>query len=246
MEDRKLPELTGRMLKLIALLFMAVDHSAVVMVERGILQKRTSPFLPYALTFSGQWWQRVAWLMRCAGRLAFPIFAFLCVEGFVHTRDKRAYGLRLLLFALLSEIPFDLAIFGRAIYPGYQNVMFTLLTAFLVLCALQRFWHCWTLRFVFPLAGCFLAEFLQADYGAMGVMFIVLLYLFRGSGIQLKVAAAMAVLESLSCCGAAAVSILFLCCYRGREGKRPGKYLFYFAYPGHFLVLALLYAVVFS
>lgn len=233
------------MLKLIALFFMIVDHSAVVMVERGILQKQDSLFLPFALTASGQWWQRANWFLRCAGRLAFPIFAFLLVEGFVHTRHKKAYGLRLFVFALLSEIPFDLAIFGRIFYPGYQNVMFTLLLAFITLCGIERFWKHRILRMLFPLAGCILAMLLRTDYGGTGAVFIVLLYLLRGSNIQLKATTAMAFLESLSCCGTGALSVFFLRCYRGNEGKWPGKYWFYFAYPGHLLLLAILHSVLF-
>ena len=246
MKEEKFPELTGRMLKCIALLFMIVDHSAVVFVERGILQNQNSLFLSFALTDLGKRWQNIDFILRCAGRLAFPVFAFLLVEGFVHTRHKKRYGQRLFIFALLSEIPFDLAIFGKMVYPKYQNVMFTLLIAFLTLCAAERFWNHRLGRMIFLLIGCLAAEFLRADYGAMGVMFIVLLYLFRDSGIQLKVAAAMAVLESLSCCGAALLGVLLLRCYHGNEGKWPGKSLFYLAYPGHLLLLAWLYSVVFS
>ena len=70
------------------------------------------------------------WL-TCAGRLAFPIFAFMAVEGYFHTHSFRKYALRLALFAVLSEVPFDLMYGGTWFYPVHQNVIWTLLMGLL-------------------------------------------------------------------------------------------------------------------
>lgn len=79
------------------------------------------------------------WL-PCAGRLAFPIFAFLIAEGVRHTRDRRRYMKRLLFLAVLSEIPFDLQYERSAVYLFHQNVIWTFLIALLVI---GRAWRCW-------------------------------------------------------------------------------------------------------
>lgn len=99
--------LSAMTLKYIAMATMLVDHMGYVL-------------FPWIL-----------WL-RCVGRIAFPIFAFQIAEGCIRTHDRRRYALRLLLFAVLTEVPFDLAFSGRPLDPSYQNVLWTLLAGALV------------------------------------------------------------------------------------------------------------------
>ena len=110
-------------------------------------------------------------VMRNIGRIAFPIFCFLLVEGFMHTRDREKYALRLGCFAAVSEIPFDLAFNGKVLEVGYQNVFFTLLLGLLTMMAYdavmnQSRWSVWkrtALSTIAILAGMFAAEFLSTD-----------------------------------------------------------------------------------
>lgn len=115
--------------------------------------------------------------LRLIGRISFPIYCFLLVEGSVRTRDPKRYALRLLIAALLSEIPFDLAIYGAVTWL-HQSVMVTLL---LGLCALEVMKRCPNLPLQFlavvPFAA--VAEWLHADYGANGILVIALFALTR-------------------------------------------------------------------
>lgn len=115
--------ITGSTLKMIAIITMFIDHTAAVILERMLYMQR----------FSSQTAYTVYIIMRLVGRLGFPIFCFLLIEGFCHTRNVKKYACRLFLFALLSEIPFDLGFRGSIFYRQYQNVFFTLLIGLIVL-----------------------------------------------------------------------------------------------------------------
>ena len=133
--------MTGFQLKLLAMLAMTADHIGAVFF----------PEIP---------------LLRWIGRLAMPVLCFFIGEGLRHTRSPRRYLLRLTGFALLSELPFDLAFYG-GIEWGHQNVYFTLALGLLALWAIQsRGMEGWLLALTAALA----AELLGCDYGMYGVL----------------------------------------------------------------------------
>ena len=115
---------SGSELKMIAIATMLIDHIAATVIIR-------------VLKFGGynDSLYQLYRVMRNIGRIAFPIFCFLLVEGFMHTRDREKYALRLGCFAAISEIPFDLAFNGKILEVGYQNVFFTLLLGLLTMMA---------------------------------------------------------------------------------------------------------------
>ena len=119
------PGLSGTALKRIACLSMLLDHIGASLLENGLFKQ--GAFWPGDVQLDG--------VLRLAGRLAFPIYCFLLVEGFLHTHDFKKYALRMLGFALISEWPFDWAFFS-GVYWGHQNVYFTLLLGLALILAL--------------------------------------------------------------------------------------------------------------
>lgn len=111
--------------------------------------------------------------MTYLGRMAFPIFAFQAAEGYVHTHDFRGYCKRLALFAALSEIPFNLMVFGSPIYPFHQNVMLTLLFGLLACRAYDR------RKLPLMLGWLVLGAVTLCDYGIMGVWTVLMFHVFR-------------------------------------------------------------------
>jgi len=134
--------LTGYGLKIIAMVTMFIDHVGAAVLERWLYAD-----FPAELTVAAYnaWHDLHATgfliydMMRVIGRIAFPIYAFLLVEGVLHTADIRKYIRNLFLFALISEVPFDLAFRQKIVDPSHQNVMFTLLTSALMLVFIRKF-----------------------------------------------------------------------------------------------------------
>lgn len=136
--------ISGSTIKMIGVVAMLIDHVAAVVLTRILIEKGL-----LEISLSTDMGEVMAWLsenmvlyyavsfMRLIGRLGFPIFCFLLVEGFQKTRDVKKYVLRMGIFALVSEIPFDLACRGRVLEFEYQNVYFTLLLGLLALCAID-------------------------------------------------------------------------------------------------------------
>ena len=223
--------LSGSWLKILAVVTMLIDHlAAYLWYDNPEFQTVLFLLRGRAVT--------VYTLCRMIGRLAFPLFAFLLVEGFQHTHDRKRYGLNLFLFALLSEIPWNLMHTGTCFYPR-QNVMFTLLLGYLGLCALEYFRDD-KLRMTLCILGLFVvAFFARADYGYLGYAFILLLYVLRENAVVRAVVGCAALPNHLFA-GMAFIPIAF---YNGERGFIKGpvaKYLFYAFYPLHMLVIWLL------
>lgn len=153
-------------LKVIALTLMLLDHA-------------------WATIIPGNDW--MTWL----GRMAFPIFAFQVAEGYYHTSDVNKYIKRLLVFALISELPLNLIFGGGLFFPFHQNVMFTLLFGLLAVRSVDRLREGWLqeqdgknikrfVRAALPVLGyCALATVTLCDYNYRGVLTVVMFYWFR-------------------------------------------------------------------
>ena len=234
---KRWPELTSFGLHLLAMGLMLCDHICLALMPDRL------------------------W-MTCVGRLAFPIFAFLVTEGFVRTRSRARYARRLLIFALISEVPFDLLAAGRPVYPLRQNVLWTFLIALGCMQLLE-----WAKADPRPAArlvvsaGAVLGGFLagtafMVDYFGPGVWTVLVFYFFRGDGWRQRLGQLLCLLPLNGCLRAgqtvllgglalpiqafAVLALPFIWLYRGRQGPhgRAVRWLFYGFYPAHLLVLA--------
>ena len=132
--------ISGSTVKIIAVIAMFIDHTAAAVIARYLvhgIQTAIAAGTAHAWEQEHTALYEAYYFMRDIGRLGFPIFCFLLVEGFHRTRNVRKYALRLGIFALISELPFNLAICGQVCNPGYQNVYFTLLSGLVALCAFR-------------------------------------------------------------------------------------------------------------
>lgn len=261
---------TARTLKWIAAVTMLVDHIGAVLVY-GLIMHADS--MPFAFSVSGA--ISLYYWMRRIGRVAFPLFALGIVEGFFHTRNRVRYLLRLYLAALLFEIPFDLAFNDHVLEAGYQNVCFTFVIALMALMGFDRVRNSRlprpasvTLVVLIGVAAPVLAELMQTDYGAAGVVGIELAYAVavacEGRSLPrpwtvpvLQHAVIVAPLllygfRSFWCLA----GLPFVALYRGARGgklgakhlfsKRLDRWFFYLFYPAHLLILAALAALFFQ
>ena len=222
--------ISGSTLKIIAIVTMLIDHTAATFVSALTRQ----PYIvssPETLSFLRQLYS----LMRDIGRIAFPIFCFLLVEGFLHTRNVRKYAQRLFLFALISEIPFDFALKPSWFYPDKQNVYFTLLMGLLVLWGIQACGGMIWIQIPIMASGMLAAAFLQTDYGYRGVFLIEVLYILRFSRLYQCLGGAAAISWELPA-PAAFLPVYF---YNGERGISL-KYFFYWFYPVHLVLLGIL------
>lgn len=242
--------LTGSELKIIALVCMLIDHTACTVVNDLCHEEIMAAVQTGNVTTE----YTVYIVMRAIGRLAFPIYIFLLTEGLQHTRDQRMYFVRMLFFAGVSEIPFDLAmnlskqeIFaGKIIEFHSQNVFWTLSLGLLVMIGMETIqntnWRLW-IKVIWnlgmTLAAMAAADLLHTDYGAIGVLAIVMMYLLRRKKMLAFSAAVIVLLASSWLEVFAFAACLPLAYYNGRRGWK-GKWLFYVFYPLHLLLLWLL------
>lgn len=218
---RILPVLSGSALKVMAILSMVADHSAYYFLEEN------------TVTYE---------MMRCFGRIAFPVFALLVAEGYAHTRNRMRYFLSLLAFATVSEVPWCL-LNGA---DGTHNVMFTLALGVAAMAVSDKLKEHEAVAFASILLLAVTSAILGLDYRWRGILMIFLFHLFGNlrcsqliSRRPLQLAFTFPFMAHYGITGALlACSVIFL--YDGTRGFIKGnlaKYGFYAFYPLHLMVI---------
>ena len=217
--------MSGQSLKLIAMVTMLIDHIGLALFPEQLM-----------------------W--RYIGRISFPIFAFLIVEGFVHTSDFKRYVGRILIFGIVSEIPFNMLVAGKIIDLEHQNVFFTFAIGLIMLHFIEKNTEP-VLNNGFLIIGIIFSIILRTDYSIYGIGLIYIFYVFKNSKITML---SFATLVSLISGGAqrfAALSTVPIALYNGERGPKAldnkfMKYLFYVFYPLHIIVLVTIRAVIYG
>lgn len=221
----KIKCLTSFELKVIALITMTLDHiGAVLLPQYGFL--------------------------RIIGRIAFPIYAFLIVEGLFYTKDLKKYIIRLFVFALISEIFFDMAFYDRFIYKGHQNVFFTLFIGLITvyftdLIRKKMYDDDKKPKYLFGILivivfiiGIFSADLLRTDYAFYGIFMIYCFYMFRFNFFSQVIS--VCYINGFLMGGTQTYALLampFIYLYNQKPGKYKLKWLFYLYYPTHLMIL---------
>ncbi len=236
--------ISGSTLKWIAIVSMLIDHLGLALVARLYITNYFSLDSQGLVTL-----YKVYFLMRKIGRLAFPIYCFLLVEGFLKTRCRWKYASRLGIFALCSEIPFDLAFSSKWLDFGYQNVFFTLFLGMLSMMGAEwlfekiqdrvtpqyRFFINAVTAIVFALPAALVAHLMRSDYSYAGIFCIMGLYLFRHRKWEQSAVGAVSFLWEIP----ASLAFLPIIFYNGKRGMKM-KYFFYLFYPLHLLGIYLI------
>lgn len=209
--------LSGSALKVIAVVSMTIDHIAYNILDQQ-------------LGMGDSWLYET---MRCIGRLAFPIFAFLIVEGYRHTRHVGRYMLALLVTAIVAEIPWQLL--GNA---ESHNVVFTLLLGLVAIFLVDHIHDALWLMLMETVLFAVIATMLNTDYTWHGIGLIMVFYLFREHR-ALAFIFGFPLLIEYGIVGST-IGLAIPLMYSGRRGFVKGqwmKYLFYIYYPLHLMVI---------
>ncbi len=230
--------LSGSTLKIIAAISMLIDHIYIAAFDNVYIDKKIPVAGLYLVNGSPNykhWMFTLGKVMRgIIGRIAFPVFCFLLVQGFVHTSNKHRYKLRLLIFALLSEIPYNLVVQQKFSF-GISNVLFTLLLGLIALELIQTDWHP-ILRFVAVTGVAIVSSVLKCDYGVAGVLLIIMLYFAKDNKIFIASVGVIAVLALPPFGFMSLLAYVLIIFYNGKKGLNL-KYIFYVFYPAHLMVL---------
>ena len=241
----KTPDITADGLKMFACIVMLIRTIGIVVIEKGMihLESYTQSSLneamaqdPHLMTLAG-----LGSIFQLAGGLALPIFAFLLVEGVRNTSDFKKYFLAMLATALLSEIPYDLAMSGKILDFSGQNGMFTMTICLILLKCLELTGSISgaagkLVRFLEILAAVLWTSLFKSEYGLCMVLLTAVFYVFYTKNVIKTILGGAISLMYVT----GPLAFYGLWCYNGERKNRINKYLYYAVYPVSLLVAFIL------
>ena len=184
------------------------------------------------------------------GRIAFPLFAFQCTQGYIHTKDFKKHIRKLFIFALISQIPFMLFLSTITTDIFKLNVLFTFCFGLISIYIYEKQENK-ILGILYVLLLSVMAQLTNCDYGMYGVLLVFLFYLFKDNKKLMYLSAILItvfkyalniflnpsftprfILSAIFTC----IPLIFINFYNKQQGPKL-KYLFYIFYPTHLLIL---------
>lgn len=238
------PGVTVNTLKIAGALMLTLYFFSVSVIQNGILN--VNSYTPAELSellagdSKAMLWAGIASVGEIVGMVAISIYAYVLVQGVIHTSDKKKYILSVLAFAVISEVPYDLAVYGRVWDWDSQNTLWAVLIALVTLCMMQyvegRGVMTYVLSAVAALGGCLWALLINCKYGWGFVLIASVLFLLREHRVISLLAGLGVSLVYVS--AAMGFILISLCSGERKSGEsKLGKYAYYVYYP---LITALM------
>lgn len=253
--------LTGNKIKILACLTMLIDHFSKIFLE-AIMNDKLFP-LYLAGGMSTEQFYRIddfqKNILNGIGTITFPLFCLLLSEGFVYTQNRKRYIERMLVFALISEIPFDIGFFSRysiaegtfPFYLKYQNVFFTLFFGLVTLLVIEKISikvnadsrKSKVIKILYQISViavmATMAELFKCDYGSQGIIYVSALYFLRKNRLLQSIGFLIAYMVTTGNQPTIFIMVaaLIILLYNGRRGNQSKKYFFYWFYPVHISIL---------
>lgn len=241
----KTPDITADGLKMFACIIMLIQTVGIAVIEKGLihLDQYTQESLNQAMsqdsrlmTLAG-----IGSIMQLIGGMAIPVFAFLLVEGFRNTSDYKKYLITMIITALVSEIPYDLAICGKVCDFSSQNAMITMCICLIMLKCMELFsdssgFAGSMVRILIMIAAIVWVSIFRAEYGLCMVLLVTVFYVFDTRNVLKTVLGCIISLMYVT----GPIAFYGIWCYNGERKDRINKYVYYAFYPLHLLVLGVI------
>ena len=241
----KTPDITADGLKMFACIVMLIQTVGIAVIEKGLihLDQYTQESLNQAMsqdsrlmTLAG-----IGSIMQLIGGMAIPVFAFLLVEGFRNTSDYKKYLLTMIITALVSEIPYDLAICGKVWDLSSQNAMITMCICLIMLKCMELFSNSSgfagsMVRILIMIAAIVWVSIFRAEYGLCMVLLVTVFYVFDTKNVLKTVLGCIISLMYVT----GPIAFYGIWCYNGERKDRINKYVYYAFYPLHLLMLGVI------
>lgn len=244
--------ISGNNLKIIALVTMLIDHIGSIIIYPLYMNAcfvNGVGLMGDSMPDKAKILYQIYVLLRFIGRIAFPIFAFMLTEGFIHTKNLKKYFIRMFLFAIISEIPYDIANSNSIFNPYSQNVLWTFVMAMVLMIILKNYIFkiknkniCKVATFLMILLFAFITMY--CDGGLGGILLIASMYIFKNNKVTYWICSVISIFimafNSSPLQLFAITSLLLIELYNGKTTNK-NKYIFYIFYPAHLLILSLIY-----